>query len=88
MAKVSADTDSLRQFAAELARFVNDATALRSKLVAAQRKAGDGWNDPVYQRVNSQIDQAMKNLDGFLRQVEPEVPVIKKKVEDLERYLG
>lgn len=88
MARANVETEALRQFAAELSRFVSDATALRTKLVTAHRRVGDTWNDQVYQKVSAEIDQAMRNLDAFLKQVEPEVPKIKKKIEALEQYLG
>ena len=88
MAKASADSEVIRNFAKQVKQYVAQQEALINKLKTQYSAAGGQWNDLQYQK----FGQALGELENTIKKTAPAFHEYSKKLESkakqIDNYLG
>lgn len=88
MAKASADSDVIRNFAKQVKQYVSQQDALINKLKSQYSAAGGQWNDLQYQK----FGQALAELEKTIKKTAPAFHEYSQKLEtkakQIDAYLG
>lgn len=88
MAKASADSEVIRNFAKQVKQYVAQQEALINRLKTQYSVAGGQWNDLQYQK----FGQALGELENTIKKTAPAFYEYSKKLEtkaeQIDNYLG
>lgn len=87
MSKAIVDPEKLREFASALHRFTDDLEKRRSGVRRKFDRLGDTWRDQKHREFAEVFEETMRNLDRFVERAQEQVPHLRKKAEEIERYL-
>ena len=85
---VDAVPEDIRRFAMQLKQFNTQLAESSKRLQAQFNQLGEGWQDQVHQKFAHEFEQTMRLLHRFQQISEQHIPLLLKKADDLDRYLG